>query len=65
MYKRQNLGTVPDRFASGKGVFDVERLEWVSWVPLLLLIVVAGFYPAVLTNVTADAVGGLAGIFGA
>ncbi|MGH2776649.1 MAG: complex I subunit 4 family protein [Actinomycetota bacterium] len=65
MIQRVNLGTVPDRFASGKGVFDVERLEWVSWVPLLLLIVVAGFYPAVLTNVTADAVGGLAGIFGA
>ncbi|CAN5628420.1 NADH-quinone oxidoreductase subunit M [soil metagenome] len=65
MIQRVNLGTVPDRFASGKGVFDVERLEWVSWVPLLLLIVVAGFYPALLTNVTADAVGGLAGIFGA
>jgi NADH-quinone oxidoreductase subunit M len=63
--QRVNLGTVPDRFASGKGIFDVHRLEWVSWVPLLLLIVVAGFYPALLTNVTADAVGGLAGIFGA
>ncbi|MPZ91221.1 MAG: NADH-quinone oxidoreductase subunit M [Actinobacteria bacterium] len=63
--QRVNLGTVPDKFASGKGIFDVERLEWTAWVPLLLLIVVAGFYPALLTNVTADAVGGLAGIFGA
>jgi len=63
--QRVNLGTVPDKFAAGKGIFDVERLEWTAWTPLLLLIVVAGFYPALLTNVTADAVGTLAGIFGA
>jgi len=63
--QRVNLGTVPDKFAAGKGIFDVERLEWTAWAPLLLLIVVAGFYPALLTNVTADAVGSLAGIFGA
>jgi NADH-quinone oxidoreductase subunit M len=63
--QRVNLGTVPDKFAAGKGIFDVERLEWTAWAPLLLLIVVAGFYPALLTNVTADAVGTLAGIFGA
>jgi NADH-quinone oxidoreductase subunit M len=63
--QRVNLGTVPERFAAGKGIFDVERLEWTAWAPLLLLIVVAGFYPALLTNVTSDAVGTLAGIFGA
>jgi NADH-quinone oxidoreductase subunit M len=63
--QRVNLGTVPERFAAGKGIFDVERLEWAAWAPLLLLIVVAGFYPALLTNVTGDAVGSLAGIFGA
>jgi NADH-quinone oxidoreductase subunit M len=63
--QRVNLGTVPDKFAAGKGVFDVDRLEWAAWAPLLLLIIVAGFYPALLTNVTSDAVGSLAGIFGA
>ena len=63
--QRVNLGIVPDRFAAGKGIFDVHRLEWAAWAPLLLLILVAGFYPALLTNVTADAVGTLAGIFGA
>ncbi|MGH2749929.1 MAG: complex I subunit 4 family protein [Actinomycetota bacterium] len=62
--QRVNLGTVPEKFASGKGVFDVERIEWAAWAPLLLLIVVAGLYPAILTNVTADAVQGLTGVFG-
>jgi NADH-quinone oxidoreductase subunit M len=65
MVQRVNLGTVPDKFAAGKGIFDVHRLEWVAWAPLLLLIIVAGFYPALLTNVTSDAVATLAGIFGA
>jgi NADH-quinone oxidoreductase subunit M len=40
--QRVNLGTVPDKFAAGKGIFDVERLEWTAWAPLLLLIVVGG-----------------------
>ena len=64
MVQRVNMGVVPEKFASGTGVFDVHRLEWVSWTPLLLLIVVGGLYPALVTNVTTGAVQNLTRIFG-
>ena len=64
MIQRVNLGVVPERFESGKGVFDVQRLEWVAWAPLLLLIVVAGFYPKILLGVTTGAVQNLTRVFG-
>jgi NADH-quinone oxidoreductase subunit M len=62
--QRVNMGAVPEKFASGTGVFDVHRLEWISWTPLLLLIVVGGLYPALVTNVTTGAVQNLTRIFG-
>ncbi|MBA3290687.1 MAG: NADH-quinone oxidoreductase subunit M, partial [Actinobacteria bacterium] len=64
MIQRVNLGVVPERFESGKGVFDVQRLEWVAWAPLLLLIVVAGFYPKILLGGTTGAVQNLTRVFG-
>lgn len=62
--QRVNLGRVPEKFASGKGIFDVQAFEWVAWAPLLLLIVVAGFYPTIVLGVTSDAVGALTKVFG-
>ncbi|MGH2734844.1 MAG: complex I subunit 4 family protein [Actinomycetota bacterium] len=62
--QRVNMGRVPEKFADGHGIFDVAALEWAAWVPLLILIVVAGFYPNILLGVTTDAVNGLAGVFG-
>ena len=64
MVQRVNMGVVPEKFASGTGVFDVHRLEWISWTPLLLLIVVGGLYPALVTNVTTAAVENLTRVFG-
>ena len=64
MIQRVNLGVVPERFESGKGVFDVQRLEWMAWAPLLILIVVAGFYPKILLGVTTGAVQNLTRVFG-
>src|ERR687895_2881953 len=43
--QRVNMGRVPERFANNEGIFDVVRLEWLAWVPLLLLIIGAGLYP--------------------
>ncbi|MBA2726115.1 MAG: NADH-quinone oxidoreductase subunit M [Actinobacteria bacterium] len=60
--QRVNLGRVPESFA-GKPIFDVQRLEWVAWAPLLLLILVAGLYPKLLLAVTDGAVQNLVGIF--
>jgi NADH-quinone oxidoreductase subunit M len=51
-----NLGRVPERFAEGKGIFDVQPLEWWSWAPLLALIVVAGLFPKMMLDVTDGAV---------
>jgi NADH-quinone oxidoreductase subunit M len=62
--QRVNLGRVPERFSSGTGIFDVQRLEWVAWAPLLLLIVIAGFYPKLVLGVTSDAVRNLVGLLG-
>jgi NADH-quinone oxidoreductase subunit M len=62
--QRINLGAVPERFADGKGIFDVHRIEWYAWAPLLLLIVVAGLYPAVVLAVTDGAVQHLLSAFG-
>ena len=64
MLQRVILGKVPERFASGQGIFDVVRLEWYAWVPLLLLIIGAGLYPKLVLGVTDDAVQTLLGALG-
>lgn len=64
MLQRVNLGKVPERFSSGHGVFDVVRLEWFAWAPLLLLIVAAGLYPKLVLDVTDGAVQALIGVLG-
>jgi NADH-quinone oxidoreductase subunit M len=56
MLQRVNLGRIPERFSDGHGIFDVSRLEWFAWAPLLLLIVAAGLYPKLILNVTNEAV---------
>ena len=40
---------------------DVTLIEWISWLPLLALIVVLGVYPQVLFKVLDPAVGGVVG----
>jgi NADH-quinone oxidoreductase subunit M len=62
--QRVNLGTVPAKFEDGKGIFDVQPLEWYAWAPLLVLILVAGLYPKILLDVTNGAVNVLMGRFG-
>ena len=62
--QRVNLGTVPVKFEDGKGIFDVQPLEWYAWAPLLVLILVAGLYPKILLDVTNGAVNVLMGRFG-
>lgn len=64
MLQRVNLGKVPERFSSGHGIFDVVRLEWFAWAPLLLLIVAAGLYPKLVLDVTDGAVQALIGVLG-
>jgi NADH-quinone oxidoreductase subunit M len=61
--QRVNMGSVPERFADGRGIFDVVALEWAAWAPLLALIAVAGLYPRIVLGVTDGAVERLLGVF--
>jgi NADH-quinone oxidoreductase subunit M len=40
---------------------DVTSVEWASWVPLVVIVVVFGLWPASLLAVTNDAVRSLLG----
>jgi NADH-quinone oxidoreductase subunit M len=61
--QRVNLGSVPERFADGHGVFDVVAFEWWAWAPLIALIAIAGLYPKIILAVTDGAVERLLGVF--
>jgi NADH-quinone oxidoreductase subunit M len=61
--QRVNMGSVPEKFADGRGIFDVVGVEWAAWAPLLALIAVAGLYPRIVLGVTDGAVERLLGVF--
>jgi NADH-quinone oxidoreductase subunit M len=63
MLQRVNMGTLPEKW-SESGLRDVLTVEWVSWLPLLALIIVLGLFPALLFNVTEAPVRGLMSLFG-
>jgi NADH-quinone oxidoreductase subunit M len=61
MLQRVNLGTIPDRWRE-KPFLDVTGVEYVSWAPLLVAILLLGVFPRLILGVTDSAVGGLAGM---
>jgi NADH-quinone oxidoreductase subunit M len=63
--QRVNLGRVPERFSEGRGIFDVQSLEWWAWAPMLALILVAGLFPKLVLDVTDVAVSQVTNLFGA
>jgi NADH-quinone oxidoreductase subunit M len=63
MLQRVNLGTVPERWQE-KTLVDVTGMEYVSWTPLLIGILLLGVYPRLILGVTNEAVGSLMRIFG-
>jgi NADH-quinone oxidoreductase subunit M len=63
MIQRVVQGKAPEHFA-GRQMDDVQTLEWVAWAPLLGLILAAGLYPKLLTDVTEGAVNGMLRVFG-
>ncbi|MDQ4095016.1 MAG: NADH-quinone oxidoreductase subunit M [Actinomycetota bacterium] len=64
MLQRVNLGRPREKFAEGHGIFDVQRLEWLAWAPLLFLILFAGLFPKLVLDVTDDAVNFVTSAFG-
>jgi NADH-quinone oxidoreductase subunit M len=51
MLQRVNMGTAPERWRD-EGLADVSVLEWGTWTPLLLLIVVLGVLPFLVFGIT-------------
>ena len=56
LYQRTAFGTPKEEFANDPHIHDVETPEWIAWTPLVVLIVVLGFVPAIIFNVTDPAV---------
>jgi NADH-quinone oxidoreductase subunit M len=55
MLQQVNLGE-PSEEWSGHELHDVDRFEMTAWVPLIILIVVIGFYPKLVFGATTDSV---------
>ncbi len=58
MLQRVNLGE-PNEEWEGHEFHDADRFELSAWVPLIILIVVIGFYPKVIFDTTTDTVSSL------
>jgi NADH-quinone oxidoreductase subunit M len=52
LYQRTAFGTPTEEFASDPHIHDVTTPEWIAWVPLLILIVVLGFLPSLIFDMT-------------
>ena len=57
-------GALPERWG-GSAFRDIVAVEWLSWVPLLVLIFVLGLFPSLVLNTTESGVNASTGIFGA
>jgi NADH-quinone oxidoreductase subunit M len=63
MLQRINLGYPPERWANER-LDDVMTIEWVSWAPLLVLILALGIFPRLIFGVQDAAVTNLVGFLG-
>jgi NADH:ubiquinone oxidoreductase subunit 4 (subunit M) len=62
MLQRVNLGRVPEQWQT-KELADVNAVEYVSWAPLIVGILVLGVAPVLIFGITNDAVAALTGLF--
>ncbi len=63
LIQRVNLGEPPAKWAA-EPLDDVMRVEWVSWAPLLVLILLLGIFPVLVFGVQDAAVTNLMGYLG-
>jgi len=63
MLQRVAFGKVKPEF-EGAHIHDVHVLEWIAWTPLMIMIVVLGFYPDLLFSITDGAVSNVTKAFG-
>jgi len=55
MLQRVNMGVAPTKWKDA-GLRDVSVIEWGTWSPLLVLIILLGFVPALVLGITNDTV---------
>ena len=63
MLQRVNMGTLPQRWESHP-FRDILAVEWVAWLPLLVLIVALGVFPRIVFGMSDDAVRGILSLLG-
>jgi NADH-quinone oxidoreductase subunit M len=54
LLQRTAFGTPSEEFEDDPHIHDMVFTEWVAWVPMLILIVVLGFVPSLIFDVTND-----------
>ena len=59
LLQRTAMGAPKEEFADSDEIFDVTRIEWIAWLPLLVGIVLFGVAPGLIFDVTDPAVVGL------
>ena len=63
MLQRVNMGPMPERW-SEHALGDMQSVEWLSWTPLLVLILALGLFPRLIFGVSQEAVGGILAVLG-
>ena len=56
MLQKTAMGTPTDEFKDNPEITDVKRYEWITWAPILALILFFGLYPRPIFSTTDDAV---------
>src|SRR5262245_28007856 len=64
MLQRVNMGAMPERWREHR-LGDIFAIEWLSWTPLLILILALGLFPRVIFGISQEAVNGIMAVLGA
>jgi NADH:ubiquinone oxidoreductase subunit 4 (subunit M) len=63
MLQRVNMGTLPERWKEHP-LGDMQGIEWLSWTPLLVLILALGLFPRLIFGISEEAVNGITAFLG-
>ncbi len=63
LLQRTAFGEPSEEFADDPNIHDTVFTEWVAWVPMLILIVVLGFVPGLIFDVTNEPVSLIGDVF--
>ncbi len=63
LLQRTAFGTPTEEFADDPHIHDTVMTEWIAWVPMLILIVVLGFVPSLIFDVTNAPVSAVGDVF--